>query len=49
MLGVVVWDFKGVEGNLHGDGNANGPTIDNVTWETHFTLHYKYLMVLVPS
>lgn len=23
MLGVVVWDFKGEEGNLHGDGKAN--------------------------
>ena len=23
MLGVVVWDFKGEEGNSHGDGKAN--------------------------
>ena len=23
MLGIVVWDFKGEEGNSHGDGKAN--------------------------
>lgn len=23
--------FKGKEGNIHGDGNANGPAIDYVT------------------
>ena len=23
MLGLVVWDFKGEEGNSHGDGKAN--------------------------
>ena len=26
-----------------------GPSIDNVTQETHFTSHYSYLTVLAPS
>ena len=40
MLGVVIWDYKGEEGKLHGDEKQvfdkqmfAGPSIDNVTQE----------------
>ena len=29
------------------DGHANVPTIDNVTWEIHFLLHYSYMLAYI--
>ena len=40
MLGVVVWDFKGQEGNSHEDGKANVWQI-NVCWATTETMGHR--------